>query len=390
MYGREVLIMLNADDSIIDVNEGFCKILGYERKNVIGEKISLILKDNIIRNVKEENKIFMETLGGAIKVFDLEIKKLPEKKRCISLIDITESRYENSRNVLSLKGLYENAKDIIYIREIYKKKRFIYLNSAVTKLLGYKKEDIYNEKILIEDLIHQSDLKKLRGRILSEKSINKSIEVRVKNKDGKYIWFEDICIPSYDEKGRLILIKGISRCIQERKMAQNELEKLIYSDSMTKLKNRKYLEDSIKKLKSKNLGVIVIDLDNLKEVNDNFGHLIGDELILCAANILKRIFKEDIKVRIGGDEFIIVIKDADLEIIRQKIKELEKEIERYNKYSILKISLSKGYSLYSIKKNNIRNVIQEADYNMYKEKRNKKRLECEKHCIKNFNYNLNG
>ncbi len=389
MYGREVLIMLNADDSIIDVNEGFCKILGYERNNVIGEKVSLILKDDIIRDVKEESKVFMETLEGTIKIFDLNIKKLPEKKRCISLIDITESRCEDSRNVLSLKGLYENAKDIIYIREIDKRKKFIYLNNAVTKLLGYKKEDFYNEKLIIEDLIHPLDLKKLRGRVLSEKSINKSLEVRVKNKDGKYIWFEDICIPSYDDNGNLTLIKGISRCIQERKLAQNELERLIYSDSMTKLNNRKYFEDSIKKLKSKNLGIIVIDLDNLKETNDNFGHLIGDELILCAANIFKRIFKEDIKVRIGGDEFIIVIKEASLEIVKQKIKELEEEIKRYNKYSILKVSLSKGYSLYSKERDNIRKAIEEADYNMYKEKQKKKSLECEKKCTRNLKYSLN-
>ncbi|MGL5479714.1 MAG: sensor domain-containing diguanylate cyclase, partial [Clostridium sp.] len=240
----------------------------------------------------------------------------------------------------------------------------------------------------IEDLIHPLDLKNLRGRVLSEKSINKSLEVRVKNKDGKYIWFEDICIPSYDDKGNLTLIKGISRCIQERKLAQNELERLIYSDSMTKLNNRKYFEDSIKKLKSKNLGIIVIDLDNLKEINDNFGHLIGDELILCAANILKRIFKEDIKVRIGGDEFIIVIKDANLELIKQKINELEEEIERYNNCSILKVSLSKGYSLYDSDNDNIRGSIEEADYNMYREKRKKKSLECEKKCMRNLKYSL--
>lgn len=389
MYGREVLIMLNEDDSIMDVNEGFCKILGYERKDVIGEKISLFLKDDIIRKEKEKNKIFMETLEGAIKVFDLNIKKLSENKKCISLIDITESKDKKSENVLSLKGLYENAKDIIYIREIYKRKRFIYLNNAVTKLLGYSKEDLYTEKLHIEDLIHPLDLERLRGRVLSEQSINKGIEVRVKNKNGEYIWFEDICIPSYDDTGRLMLIKGISRCIQERKLAQEELEKLIYSDSMTKLKNRKYFEDSIKKLTSKNLGIIVLDLDNLKETNDNFGHLIGDELILCAANIFKRIFKEDIKVRIGGDEFIIVIKEANLDMLKIKIKELEDEIERYNNFSMLKVSISKGYSLYSMGIDNIRLKIEEADYNMYKEKQKKKMLKCEKNCVKKLKYSLN-
>lgn len=119
--------------------------------------------------------------------------------------------------------------------------------------------------------------------------------------------------------------------------------------------------------------IIILDLDGLKNTNDEYGHLIGDELIIAAANILKEVFYEQSTIsRIGGDEFAVIVNNASEVYIKEKFKVLDEKIEKYNYEEIIKISISKGYSIYKDFNKDIKLTIDEADYKMYQDKNSKK------------------
>ena len=132
-------------------------------------------------------------------------------------------------------------------------------------------------------------------------------------------------------------------------------------------------------------GIISFDLNNLKYVNDNYGHKKGDEYIGAFAAILIGLDYKDISAyRIGGDEFSIIMDDANDVIVHRILDEIDRQVEKYNTSRNIKISYAYGYEIsttdhYYV----VDELVQRADDNMYKNKReykaagNKKRVyEC--------------
>ncbi|WP_159432059.1 GGDEF domain-containing protein [Alkalibacter saccharofermentans] len=152
--------------------------------------------------------------------------------------------------------------------------------------------------------------------------------------------------------------------------SEKELKYLSFHDAMTGLFNRAYINrvllDTVKNSK---ICVFMFDIDELKYVNDNYGHVEGDKLIKSFAEILKRTFREtDIVARIGGDEFIAVLHDSDEEspkIIKERIIDLIKINNKNIKEEHLKLSASIGCAMPEIGSNTIEDLMKKADIQMY-------------------------
>lgn len=185
----------------------------------------------------------------------------------------------------------------------------------------------------------------------------------------------------YNEKQERMLLET------EVKLQKSQLElkevyyKMAYTDILTGLKNRTAFEEKREALnqlteKSNDLSCLSMDLNNLKEINDLYGHNVGDELIKGFANVLKKTFedlKEDI-YRIGGDEFILFFIDIPYEEVQKKIQSLKYEIQQYNKKNELKVSVAMG--LVFMNENNIKDphtLIISADDKMYQDKKRMKK-----------------
>jgi len=150
-----------------------------------------------------------------------------------------------------------------------------------------------------------------------------------------------------------------------------ELNKLSNYDNMTGLHNRNYIEGKITKhTNTTNIGVISLDLNGLKANNDYLGHERGDYLLKNLANKMKQVmtqYPEAEMARIGGDEFLIILdntKKEILESIRQELLGL-----CFNESLIEKISVSIGLAHGDNTNKNIYELIQEADADMYKMKK---------------------
>jgi len=155
---------------------------------------------------------------------------------------------------------------------------------------------------------------------------------------------------------------------------------LSIKDPLTNLYNRHYLEDyatqAFSRMQRHNskLVLIFIDLDNFKQVNDTYGHEMGDKVLKEVSEILKDIFRKyDIVVRYGGDEFIILIEDLNYDEKNIKIL-LEKMVDRIEKnLAKFKISASYGIAVAPDEANNLKDLIFLADERMYKQKLQRKK-----------------
>lgn len=149
-----------------------------------------------------------------------------------------------------------------------------------------------------------------------------------------------------------------------REKEKKHLQNLSYVDSLTYAQNRNHFNEYLKKNRCKELhfvGVIYLDLNGLKEINDKMGHLAGDTLIISASYVLQEIFADN-SYRIGGDEFVVIEQDV-----------LESEF--YSKYEMLlkrmkelEISVATGY-IWKERCLNLSEILQEADQKMYEDKK---------------------
>ncbi|AMM40557.1 PAS/PAC sensor-containing diguanylate cyclase [Candidatus Desulfofervidus auxilii] len=169
-------------------------------------------------------------------------------------------------------------------------------------------------------------------------------------------------------------VAELKKIVIEYKKLEEKLKYLSFHDSLTGLYNRNYFEEEMKRLNTTRkypVGIIIIDIDNLKFVNDTFGHVKGDELIKYVANILSSIFrKEDVVARIGGDEFAVILPNVNEKIVQSLCKRIKDNCNRNN--NPLKVSVSLGYDIQYGQYKDIKEVFKMADSRMYKDKNGKK------------------
>ena len=142
-------------------------------------------------------------------------------------------------------------------------------------------------------------------------------------------------------------------------------------DPITEIYNRKSLEIEIQKDEDTDIGIIFIDLDNFKRVNDLYGHATGDNALkVIAQRIRKCVREEDGVFRYGGDEFVVLVKNANENILKSIIERIRNSFEEPVKVNdnLFKISVSLGFSLYPKESQSLKEAIEIADRRMYKEK----------------------
>ncbi|ARJ38616.1 hypothetical protein SporoP8_06895 [Sporosarcina ureae] len=147
-------------------------------------------------------------------------------------------------------------------------------------------------------------------------------------------------------------------------------------DPLTNAYNRRAIDKVFKKQISqyknqrKKIGVVLIDLDNFKYINDTFGHQTGDELLRCVAEcIMSNSKKEDYVVRWGGDEFVHVILDLKEDTISEYVRSLRSKLSDLDVESVSAVSASIGIAVYPDDGETFEVLIQKADTSMYEMKK---------------------
>ena len=179
------------------------------------------------------------------------------------------------------------------------------------------------EKNNFFDKVHQEDQEALKSEIITNSGriirMEFTSEFRLLHKDGYYMDVEANIIGIQDEsipkENELILI--VMRNISERKDVEKSIYRLAFRDSLTNLPNRRSFMNKLrtemvdKKLSKSKLSVFFIDLDNFKQINDQWGHDTGDTVLKEASRRIRSVIRPtDIAARFGGDEFVVLLKDV--------------------------------------------------------------------------------
>lgn len=177
-------------------------------------------------------------------------------------------------------------------------------------------------------------------------------------------------------KERIILLA--IEDITERKKYEEKIQQMAFHDSLTGLPNRKLFSDRLgivlaqAKRNKKKVGIVMLDLDNFKDVNDTLGHDVGDTLLKAVAERLSgTLRKSDTVARFGGDEFVLIF--PDMEIIEEAIQVVQKIIDRFHKPFLidthqLVVTTSIGIAVYPNDGMDEEILMKNADIAMYQAK----------------------
>lgn len=177
-------------------------------------------------------------------------------------------------------------------------------------------------------------------------------------------------------KERIILLA--IEDITERKKYEEKIQQMAFHDSLTGLPNRKLFSDRLgivlaqAKRNKKKVGIVMLDLDNFKDVNDTLGHDVGDTLLKAVAERLSgTLRKSDTVARFGGDEFVLIF--PDMEVIEEAIQVVQKIIDRFHKPFLidthqLVVTTSIGIAVYPNDGMDEEILMKNADIAMYQAK----------------------
>ena len=172
-------------------------------------------------------------------------------------------------------------------------------------------------------------------------------------------------------KGAINLLK--------RGVQSETYEKMAYEDVLTKAGNRAYFEKELNEInesyeKYKSIAVAVFDINNLKSINDTYGHRAGDKIICKCAYCISSSFRDLGSVsRIGGDEFAVILKDVSEEIICSAIRIMNEKVAFYNKDNEQRLEIAYGYAMFSEEEDkDMEALFSRADSLMYAKKKQMK------------------
>jgi diguanylate cyclase len=191
------------------------------------------------------------------------------------------------------------------------------------------------------------------------------------SKTGREIPIEGSAAPIKNSVGQRTGVIIVFRDLIEKRKKTKQVEYLIFHDHLTGLYNRRYMEDSIKRLDTeRNLPftIMVLDVNGLKYTNDTFGHEMGDRLLKTIADTMAKVCRADeIICRIGGGEFAILFPNTNEKQAEAIKKRITKAISKINLGSVI-VSLAIGYAVKTSKDQNIEDIKINADCSMYKNK----------------------
>lgn len=269
------------------------------------------------------------------------------------------------------RRIFETVQDIFYCTDA---KGIITEISPSVERWGYKREELIGTQVL--DVYDSPEERTgLLTRLLEQGEVT-DYEVRLKAADGRVVYSSVGSHVIRDPDGTVVSVEGFLRDISERKAAEENLREQMRRDPLTSVLNHAAIVDELRSLISggevARCAVVMADVDELKVINDTFGHQVGDEVLIAVARGLCR---DDALVgRYAGDEFIVVLPGADRDAAEryrdEALDAMAKAAVRDSQSGAdVPVVLSIGLATYPAEARRIEELINLADSGMYAMKR---------------------
>jgi diguanylate cyclase (GGDEF)-like protein/PAS domain S-box-containing protein len=279
------------------------------------------------------------------------------------------------------RALLDSMPDSVYVKD--RDARLLRVSLSMVRNLGYAdRAEIVGKSdvdLFGEDFGHRTYLEDLRV-METDEPIAGLIESRLLD-DGGQNWTLTTKLPVHDRAGRVIGLLGITREINELKQAEMSLQYLATHDTLTALPNRFLMMDRLNQVLARaerdgsSCGVLFVDLDDFKAINDSAGHEAGDGALRAIAERMQSCVRaSDTVARLGGDEFVIVLEHATISeatVVADRVRAaIAGPITLGARRHV--VTASVGISLYPDHAGDASGLLTAADYAMYLAKRNGK------------------
>lgn len=392
---NDAIFIIRNDGAIIQANPALTDILGWRLEEIEGyARPPFFMEDFTVEDHQQQLDILRS--GQSIANYETQRKhkdgtvkdvlasyRSINKEHILAVAmykDITEEKIIKQRLGVAencYRTLVEYSPDAILVQNDGK---LSFANPAAIKLLGAESlQQIIGKSF--DDFIEPDIDEKSGPRVLFNDLEMKPepLVVKLMRFTGISIWVEIIAIP-VNHNGEVV-IQAILRDVTVRKYYEDQLTYMATFDPMTGVANRssfiETLNQAIEQAKETGglLAVIYVDLDKFKNVNDSLGHGVGDELLIqFAKRLAGNIRNVDVVGRVGGDEFLVLLKDIEKDRIEMIVKRM---LANFNEPYLIKgndvhATSSIGIAMYPTDGNDSTELIHNADQALYraKEKRN--------------------
>ena len=290
-------------------------------------------------------------------------KNISKEKKAIRLLEENEEKY---------RSLFEQNLDAVF--ELDMDGNFTNVNHNAEKLTGYNKQELH--AMAFPALIAEDLQEVQRTFTLAKHGKSLRSEQKLIDKFGKEIEV-DVNVVPIKRQGRVEGAFSIARDVTEKKRIEKKVNDLAFTDQLTGLPNRHWFYANLAKLAERakqhhrSIAVVIIDFDDFKGVNDLLGHHGGDLFLQHVSERIKNCLRPSDRLsRHGGDEFIVVLEDADEDYLERLSRKIIKEMNRpvLLMDHDLVVTISIGISLHSSSSWDAGTLIRQADFALYSAK----------------------
>ncbi|ENH97896.1 signaling protein [Gracilibacillus halophilus YIM-C55.5] len=324
----DAILAFDLHGEIVNSNPQTEQLIGYRPTELIGKTA-----EHIFFYDKEINKLFNQnkhqqvrtrvyhkqghSVDVAIKVTPLIIDQAVEG--IFAIIRNLSQEHQSQQKLLESEERFriiaENAHDLISL--VDRNGKIIYASPSYRKIVGFHDQEFFGKVFLHQ--IHPDDQDTLYELVTGSIQNGEpySAQVRHNTESGQYIWIESYGTPVFDVIGNFKYMVVLSRDVTLQRRYEEQLEHFAMHDSLSDLPNRRLFQEKLRyaleqfQRNEEAIAVIMLDIDDFKSINDEYGHDIGDEVIVEFGQRIQQIIsRDDIVARLGGDEFIVLLRRA--------------------------------------------------------------------------------
>ncbi len=390
----EAFVTLDREGRLTYVNAESERLLKVDRVDLLGKPIWSLLEDSSDGRLRRELRALLH--GNTEVEFEdfypridrwLEVRAYPFEDGIAAYLRDVSAIRQSQEQLLLLQTSISRLNDMVLITEASSINapgpRIVFVNDAFERQTGYSRGDVLGRspRLLQGPNTARGELDRIRAALTEARPVR--AELINYKKDGSPFWLELEIVPvDYFNRGLTHWV-SVARDVTARKISENEIEHLAFYDTLTQLPNRQLLMDRLQQAlaqggASQLIGALMfIDLDHFKMLNDTLGHAKGDLLLQQVATRLRTCLgAANTVARLGGDEFVVLLEGQgdDHQAVTDKTRKIAESLlaalsEPYDlgghQYHG---TCSLGVTLFSHNRQNIGDLLKQADLAMYQAK----------------------